>query len=86
MNVLATPKAEADLETMDAPLIRFFLKHFEKLQEMPPRRHLRFGMPFCVENVTTQARFVYKIEGDTLWVERCFATHKEYERWYNSFR
>ena len=33
-----------------------------------------------------QARFVCKEEGSALYVIRCFATHKEYERWYGSFR
>lgn len=86
MDVIATPKANEDLEKIDSALHQFFLKHFKKLETMPPRRHLRMGLPFCVENVTDQARFVYKIEGNTILITRCFATHKEYEKWYRSFQ
>ena len=86
MKVIVSAKADADLSKMDASIRSFFIMHFEKLQTMPPRRHLRFGMPYNVENVTSQARFAYDVEGDTLWIVRCFATHKEYEKWYKSFR
>jgi len=54
--------------------------------QMPPRRHLRFGLPFNVEDVTKQARLVYEIEEDNFYVLHCFATHKEYEKWFNSYK
>lgn len=63
-----------------------FVSHIEKVARMPPRRHLRFGLPVYVENVTKQARLIYRIESDKLHILRCFQTHKEYEKWYNSFR
>jgi len=53
-----------ELSKMDKPLQRFFLKHADKIASMPPRRHLRFGLPFNVENVTKQARLVYELEKD----------------------
>ena len=86
LKILVTGKADEDLSKMDSSLRSFFLKHFEKLEIMPPRRHLRFGFPFNVENVTKQARFVYEVEADAIYVLRCFATHKEYEQWYKSFK
>lgn len=86
MKVFISEKADADLSEMDGTLRSFFLKHFEKIAIMPPRRHLRFGLPFNVENVTNQARFVYEAESETLIILRCFATHKEYEKWYRSFK
>ncbi|MBI5229244.1 hypothetical protein HY991_03975 [Candidatus Micrarchaeota archaeon] len=86
MNIIVLEKAKQDLAKMDASLREFFLKHFEKLETNPPGRHLRFGLPFNVENVTKQARFVYEIESDILYIVRCFATHKEYEKWYRSFK
>ncbi len=86
MKVIVSGKADVDLSKMDPSIRSFFLKHFEKLQIMPPRRHLRFGLPYNVENVTSQARFSYDIGDDTIWIVRCFATHKEYEKWYKSFR
>jgi len=79
-------EAQADLDVMDSTLRGFFEAHFEKVLEMPPRRHLSHGLPDFVENVTKQARFAYEIKENVLVIHRCFATHKEYEKWVNSFR
>lgn len=86
MEAVFSDNAEKELDDADRELGGIFLKHAEKLREMPPRRHLRFGMPFNVENVTKQARLVYQIEGNKLYVLHCFKNHKEYERWYSSFK
>lgn len=86
MHFEVAPQADDDLSRMDSSIRAHFISHFQKILRMPPRRHLRFGVPMHVEKVTEQARFVYKIEGDLLSVVRCFATHKEYEKWYRSFR
>jgi len=64
----------------------FFKLHIEKLAQMPPRRHLKFGIPYHVEDVTKQARLIYEIEGSTIYVVRCFTKHKDYEKWYNSYK
>lgn len=85
MEFKVTDDAKADLASMDKTLQKFFASHFRKLLAMPPRRHMRFGLPFFVEDVTTKARFAYDFEGETMVILRCFATHKEYERWYKSF-
>jgi len=53
---------------------------------MPPRRHMRFGLPFNVVNVTDQARLIYYVEVETLFVLRCFDKHKDYEKWYKTFQ
>ncbi len=86
MQAVFSPNAEADLDAFDASLKKLFLSHTEKLLAMPPRRHLKFGLPHFVEKVTKQARMVYDVEGQTLLVLRCFSTHKEYERWYLRFK
>ncbi len=75
-----------DFLSLERQLQMFFKKHLEKLMQLPPRRHLRFGLPYYVEDVTKQARLVYEIEGEKLIVVRCFATHKDYEKWYKSFK
>lgn len=62
-----------------------FLGHVEKMMEMPPRKHLRFGQPYNVEKVG-QGRIVYQIEDEVMFITRCFATHKEYEKWYKSLK
>lgn len=79
-------KAEKELDEMDKRQRELFIKHAEKIAAMPPRRHMRFGLPFNVEEVTRQARIVYNIETETCYSLHCFATHKEYERWYKSFK
>jgi len=79
-------KARNDLHGMDSLLQELFVKHAEKLLSMPPRRHLKFGIPFNVEDVTKQARMVYETRGETLAVLRCFASHKDCEKWFKSFR
>ncbi|MFH1443153.1 MAG: hypothetical protein ABIG96_03915 [Candidatus Micrarchaeota archaeon] len=79
-------EAKEDLEAMEAQMRRIFVKHMVKISLMPPRRHMKFGLPFNVENVTKQARLIYQMEDNTLYILRCFATHKEYEKWYNSFK
>ena len=75
-----------DLEKMDGSERKLFIKHIEKIMEMPLQRHMRFGMPFYVEEVTRQARLVYNFENENLFIVRCFATHKEYEKWYKSYK
>ena len=86
MQVRLSLKAYADLDSLDWGLGEMFYSHFDKVAVMPPRRHLRHGIPFFVENVTGQARFAYRFEPDHLLIVRCFATHKEYEAWLKSFK
>ncbi len=86
MDIQISQKAEDDLDSMDPNLRQIFLKHMEKLNEMPPRRHMRFGLPFFVQDVTRQSRLIYFIKGQVIFILRCFSSHKEYERWYLSFR
>lgn len=86
MKAVFSEKAEKELDGTDSGLRKLFIKHAEKIASMPPKRHLRFGLPFNVEEVTRQARIVYGIEEDACYILHCFKTHKEYERWYKSFK
>ena len=86
MEILFSEKAEKELDDADQNLRKLFLNHAEKIAAMPPRRHLRFGLPFNVEDVTKQARIVYNTEKGICYILHCFKTHKEYERWYKSFK
>ena len=86
MEVEFTEKAREDFLSLEKELQSYFKKHLEKISEMPPRRHLKFGLPFCVESVTKQARLVYEIENKKLYAIRCFALHKDYEKWYMSYK
>ena len=56
------------------------------MQEMPPRKHMKYGIPCHVEKVTKQARIVFNIEEGYIYILHCFGSHKEYERWYGSYR
>lgn len=86
LQVIFSGKADEDLEKIDSKLREYFIKHSEKLAQMPPRRHLKFGVPYHVEDVTKKARLAYTIENNILTVVRCFSTHKEYEKWYKTFK
>ena len=86
MEVKILETAEKELEKISNPLNKQFGKHIEKIASKEENRHLRHGLPYFVENVTKQARIIYYIEEENIYVMHCFATHKEYERWYKSFK
>ncbi len=80
-------EAKEDLRSFDKQLQLFFMHHIEKLIEMPPRKkHMKYGIPFHKEDVTKQARLIYAIENEIFIIVRCFATHKEYEKWYKTYK
>jgi len=83
MKVNLRAQAVEDLDRMDNNTYNLFLKHIEKIACMPPRRHMKFGMPFNVEEIG-QGRIVYQIIEDNLFIIHCFADHKDYEKWYRS--
>jgi hypothetical protein len=56
LKLILLDEAIGDLQAFDSQLKLFFQQHFKKLMQMPPRRHLKFGLPFYVEEVTRQAR------------------------------
>ena len=86
MELRFSEEGRQDFLGLDKTLQSFFKKHIEKISEMPPRRHLKLGIPYHVENVTKQARLVYDADENMLLVVRCFAAHKEYEKWYKSYK
>ena len=86
MKLEFTQEALKDLETLDKTMLTFFEQHFEKILVMPPRKEMKYGIPFHKEEVTKQARIIYDITGETITIIRCFSTHKEYEKWYKTYR
>lgn len=86
MKIVFSEKAKKELDDADQSLRKLFLKHAEKIASMPPKRHLSFGLPFNVEEVTRQAMLVYNLEENVCHILHCFKNHKEYERWYKSFK
>ncbi|MBN1166569.1 MAG: hypothetical protein JXA44_05480 [Methanospirillaceae archaeon] len=81
-----TEYAVREFERFPRDLQILFPSHGEKIQSLPPRRHMKYGIPFHVEKVTRQARIIYEIREQTLYILHCFAYHKDYEQWYNSYR
>lgn len=70
------------LEQLPKELQELFYKKIEKIKrEELSRKHLQYGCPYFTEKITTSARLTYKINKDLLIFNRCFANHKEYERW-----
>ncbi|MEW6329679.1 MAG: hypothetical protein AB1468_06240 [Candidatus Micrarchaeota archaeon] len=86
MKIYFSEKARDDFSGMDKQTRKIFWAHINKFSSIPPRKHLRFGIPFFVEKVGKQGRVVFSFDKDELIVIRCFTTHKQYEKWYNSFR
>ena len=85
MKVSFSEKALDDFSRMDAKARELFWGHIHKFAAMPPRRHLRFGLPFFVENAGKQGRLVFSFYKEELIVVRCFTRHKEYEKWYKAY-
>ena len=77
MKIIISENAEKELLALDKKLIEIFKKHIEKITQVPPRKHLKFGLPFNVESVTKQGRIIFQIEENTLYILHCFSTHKE---------
>jgi hypothetical protein len=86
MALVFSDSAKKELESLPQDLIVLFIRHLEKMQDMLPRKHLKHGIPCHVEKVTKQARIVYALEGEDIYILHCFKGHKEYERWYNSYK
>ena len=75
-----------EIEKTANPLNRLFGKHIEKRSSKETKRHLKRGLPYLTENVTKLARIIYYVEEETVYILHCFKNHKEYERWYKSFK
>ena len=86
MALIFSDYAKKELENLPQDLKTVYLKHLEKIQSMPPRKHMKHGIPFHVENITKQARIIYDLKGDKTYILHCFKNHKEYERWYKSYK
>lgn len=54
MGPIYTEKARKDLKKMDVSLARLFIDHVDKIANMPPRRHMKYGLPFNVDEVEKQ--------------------------------
>ena len=86
MEIIFSDSAKREMEDLEQVLQYLFIEHHELMQRGFHRKHMKYGIPCHVEKVTRQARIVYNIKGDLIYVLHCFANHKEYERWYKSYK
>ncbi len=86
MELVFSDSAKRELENLPPELIALFIKHLEKMQDKAPGKHMKHGIPCHVEKVTRQARIIFSIEGGYIYILHCFGSHKEYERWYSSYK
>ena len=84
MPVVFSDYAIDDLKKLDGTVKRIFIRAAETLGDLPPRRHLRHGLPFLIKEVG-QGRIVYDVENGDIQILRCFSTHAKYEKWYKSY-
>ncbi len=83
MKVEIGEQAKSDLKKMERAQLISFGKHIDKIADNPPGRHMKHGLPYFVSEVG-QGRIVYRAVNDTIFVLRCFTSHKDYEKWYKS--
>ncbi len=82
-NVIVSDRAKKELKKIHPPLQILFLKHFKKLEDYIPGKHLEHSNYF-VEKVTESTRIACELENNNIRIIHCFKTHKEYEDWYKS--
>lgn len=80
MKIELTDLAKEEFKALDGSVRLLFVKHFRKLALTPKGRHLQHGINAYTEEVTKQARIIYNFDNDTLYILRCCAIHKEYEK------
>jgi len=86
MELVFSDSAKKELAGLPLDTRSLFLLHLEKLSLRPPRKHMKHGIPCHVEKVTKQARIIYSIGEERTIILHCFATHKEYEHWFNTYK
>jgi mRNA-degrading endonuclease RelE of RelBE toxin-antitoxin system len=86
MKLVFTDPAKKELKDLPQELAAQFIARLEKMLDMPPRKHMKYGIPYHVEKVTKQARIICDIREDKIYIIHCFGSHNEYERWYKSYK
>ncbi len=84
MEIEVTDDADNDLSYMDESQREKFIKHMRKIASMQPTRHFK---EHYVEQVG-EGRIIYQIdlENDVVFILRCFARHKDYDKWCDFYR
>jgi hypothetical protein len=86
MEHIFSDSGRLEIENLEQEMKSIFVKHLEKMQSSPLRKQLKQGIPCHVEKVTRQARIVFDIREERIYILHCFASHKEYEGWYKLYK
>ena len=86
INIFFSDILKKEFLKLDNSLQIQFKKAILKLKENPLRKHLKYGIPNHVINVSKQSRIIYEIESDDIIILHCFSNHKDYENWYKSYK
>ena len=86
MTLIFSADAKREIECMPADMQTRFISHLEKLELRPPRKHLKYGIPCHVGNVSKQAGIIFVLRADKIYILHCFTSHKDYENWYKSYK
>jgi mRNA-degrading endonuclease RelE of RelBE toxin-antitoxin system len=86
MQVIFDEDARKDLKNLSERIL--FHRHIKKLLEIGPRKHFSYKIDAYKENVGADGRIVFMRDEDedTLRIMRCFTDHKDYEKWYKSYK
>lgn len=86
MDIVFTEDAKKEYSKLDKSVKENFKKHIKKIsKEKVNRRHLRLGIPFYVENVSSSSRIIYDIDGNVITIFHFYINHKDYEDWYHKY-
>ncbi len=85
--VVFNPLAKKALDSLDTPVrIRILKKTTQLQREDLDSRHLRAGLPFFVEDIGQYRVCFEKDEQNKKKIVRFVGDHKEYEKWYKSYK
>jgi mRNA-degrading endonuclease RelE of RelBE toxin-antitoxin system len=86
MELVFSDAAKKELAHLSQDMKAVFLMHLEKMKSRPSRKQMNHGIECHGEKVTKQARIIYDSSEDRTCILHCFASHKEYEHWYKSYK
>ncbi|MFH0906463.1 MAG: hypothetical protein V1824_03945 [archaeon] len=65
---------------------KIYNKALELLEPDISRKHLKYGLPYFVLKIDKSSRLIYNLESNKVICIKYFNTHKEYEKWFKTYR
>ncbi len=84
-----TYKFNKDFSKQDRNTQLNIYQHIKKIKSMGfSKKHLKYGLPFFVEKISSSSRLLYSIIRDKkmIYILRFFKNHKNYTRYLNKFK